>query len=223
MRTPSTACLSLDKYTFKSFFACLAANQFGLYDATGAALSFHRSPHAGEALNERFWGFPVLAPYFHMAFGWGIGAALVVLGFPRSFQGQLKVLALAPPLGMLWDPVFRGVKVNCNTLRKVADANVALASISNDPNFVALCASRRDATKIIFGCSKLAAAPAIMVLAIVLPFVMIPGGLRRCRSFFRTQTSMLLCHVDSCILLYSFVRTGRSSGQLMEPSSRHQL
>ena len=38
------------------------------------------SPHVLAALGERVHGAPILAPYFHMAIGWGITAARVLLG-----------------------------------------------------------------------------------------------------------------------------------------------
>jgi hypothetical protein len=63
------------------------------------------SPHAAEALLERQWACPVLAPFFDMVFGWGVAAACQLLSFPTSLPAQGAVALLAPALAMLWDPV----------------------------------------------------------------------------------------------------------------------
>ena len=48
--------------------------------------------HVEEALGERLFGFPILAPYFHSAFGWGIGLALQ-LTVPSFSSSKKKVIA----------------------------------------------------------------------------------------------------------------------------------
>eukprot|EP00937_MAST-01D_sp_MAST-1D-sp2_P002572 g2572.t1 len=84
------------------------------------------SPHAAEALGERVWGFPVLAPFFHVAFGWGVAAACMVAGWPKGVRAQLLVVLLVTPLAMCWDPAFRavGALFHCS---KAAAAPVLMA------------------------------------------------------------------------------------------------
>ena len=78
------------------------------------------SEHAAEALNERVFGFPILAPYFHSAFGWGISVSLRLLvpSFQQNIDGHqnlgagtvagiLASVILGPAFGMLWDPPIR--------------------------------------------------------------------------------------------------------------------
>lgn len=59
--------------------------------------------HAAEALGERVFGFPLLAPFFHHAFGWGIAMACQMTGF----RSPCSAILFGPALGMLWDPLVR--------------------------------------------------------------------------------------------------------------------
>ena len=62
------------------------------------------SPHVLAALGERVHGAPILAPYFHMAIGWGITAARVLLGAGRP----IAVGLVGPAIALVtWDPAFR--------------------------------------------------------------------------------------------------------------------
>ena len=81
--------------------------------------------HVAQALGERVFGFPILAPYFHSAFGWGI--ALSLLWTVPSFSGNIGnkstkksffsimggyyalmgSVILGPSLAMFWDPLVR--------------------------------------------------------------------------------------------------------------------
>ena len=104
--------------------------------------------HVEEALGERIFGFPLLAPYFHSAFGWGIGLALqlTVPSFSSlstklrsvspgtSNMAIISSVLLGPALGMLWDPPIR---------------------IFNS----------------VLGANKLAAAPAVMSLVFLVPLL----------------------------------------------------
>lgn len=65
------------------------------------------APHAAEALEERLWGFPIMAPYFDLFFGWGIGAALW-LAHERG--GTLPCVVLGPFLALFWDLPVRAMK-----------------------------------------------------------------------------------------------------------------
>lgn len=64
------------------------------------------SPHAAEALEERLWGFPVMAPYFDLFFGWGIGAALW-LAHRRC--GTVFCIIFGPFLALFWDLPVRAL------------------------------------------------------------------------------------------------------------------
>ena len=82
--------------------------------ATIASGVFRVSQHAGGALAERLFMFPILAPYFHFAFGFGWAAGLLCTGevsaatapsLPRLvIAGMLSVLLFLPPI---W--ITRGV------------------------------------------------------------------------------------------------------------------
>ena len=62
---------------------------------------FVASPHVIEALAQRVHGFPVLAPFFHVALGWGTGVALQLIGEGARIVPMLPIVA--PTLAMLWD------------------------------------------------------------------------------------------------------------------------
>ena len=82
--------------------------------ATIASGVFRVSHHAGGALAERLFMFPILAPYFHFAFGFGWASGLLLTGevdakaapsLPRLvLAGMLSVLLFLPPI---W--ITRGV------------------------------------------------------------------------------------------------------------------
>ncbi len=104
--------------------------------------------HVAEALGERIYGFPPMAPYFHSAFGWGIAVALqlTVPSFSGkssssktmtggTFAALIGSVLLGPALGMSWDPIIRVLK-----------------------NYV--------------GASKAMAVPAVMGLAFVVPLLL---------------------------------------------------
>ena len=63
--------------------------------------------HAGAALRERVWdlndtaapGLPVMAPYFDMAFGWGVGAVLWL----APGLGMATCVLLGPLVALSWD------------------------------------------------------------------------------------------------------------------------
>jgi len=55
-----------------------------------------------KALEERWCGFPTLAPYFHFAFGWGIAVAMQFSGFPSSIIGTFPCVIFGPALHLLW-------------------------------------------------------------------------------------------------------------------------
>ena len=75
-------------------------------DTRGLAVS----AHAAAALAGRNFGVPALAPFFHFAFGWGIGLALQLLGGDcATFLTALPVVLLGPALGLLWDPPVRAL------------------------------------------------------------------------------------------------------------------
>ena len=65
------------------------------------------TPHAGAALEERVWdvrhptfaALPVMAPYFDMAFGWGVG---FVLWLAPSL-GDFGCVLLGAPMALAWD------------------------------------------------------------------------------------------------------------------------
>ena len=73
-------------------------------DARGLVVS----PHAAEALAERVHGVPVMAPYFHFAFGFGWAASLLLTGpisaeSPPSMRrfliaGVLVLVLFLPPI-----------------------------------------------------------------------------------------------------------------------------
>eukprot|EP01044_Picomonas_judraskeda_P000753 COSAG03_NODE_36_length_17658_cov_56.766900_10_plen_626_part_00 len=96
------------------------------------------SPHAAEALQERLWGFPVMAPFFDMFFGWGIGAALW-LAHDRC--GTLLCVIFGPFLALFWDLPVR-----------------ALTAL-DVPRAISV--------------------PLIMGVAIIVPLLLLPGGLAR--------------------------------------------
>lgn len=80
--------------------------------------------HVKEALSERVYGFPPMAPYFHSAFGFGIALAMIIIDklhahMSNSTKGKSKNLQListtaavllGPALGMIWDPPIRILK-----------------------------------------------------------------------------------------------------------------
>lgn len=98
--------------------------------ATIAAGVFRVSQHAGGALAERLHMFPVIAPYFHFAFGFGWAAGLVLTGDvgaaapPPSLTrlviaGVLSVVLFLPPIWITWGasvavglPLVQGVPLS---------------------------------------------------------------------------------------------------------------
>ena len=77
--------------------------------------------HAYEALSERVYGFPPMAPYFHAAFGFGIALALLItdsylehskvkMSKTLKFVAIVASVLLGPALGMAWDPPIRILK-----------------------------------------------------------------------------------------------------------------
>jgi hypothetical protein len=122
--------------------------------------------HVEEALGERIFGFPLLAPYFHAAFGWGIGLALqlTVPSFSSSPYSPTEERAnspgtstiaiissvlLGPALGMLWDPPIRMFKLFLGA-GKVSSAPSVMAMIylvpliSGEPLATPVYQGRRD-------------------------------------------------------------------------------
>lgn len=94
--------------------AALAAAKEHREVATIASGVFRVSQHAGGALAERLYMFPVLAPYFHFAFGFGWACGLALTGEVSSkaapsltrlvVAGLLSVVLFLPPI---W--ITRGV------------------------------------------------------------------------------------------------------------------
>ena len=64
-----------------------------------------------EALESRWYGVPVLAIYFHMAFGFGVSSAILL--FDRLFHRRHSIAIVpfvtlaAPGITMVWDPAVR--------------------------------------------------------------------------------------------------------------------
>lgn len=104
------------------------------------------TPHVLVALEERIWGFPVMAPYFHYAFGFGIAMALQLLvpairgkqgaarqtAYPpvtsSSVAGILMSVLFGPTLGLLWDPVERIVSLAVGGASKFATVPLIMVS-----------------------------------------------------------------------------------------------
>lgn len=63
------------------------------------------SPHVMEALGERLFGVPVMAPYFHFAFGWGIAVVYQL----TAFKSHALPVLLGPTIALVWDPAMRAV------------------------------------------------------------------------------------------------------------------
>lgn len=89
------------------------------------------TPHVEEALGERIYGFPPMAPYFHSAFGFGIAVALLITGsfFQQSklrmtktmqFVAIVASVLLGPALGMAWDPPIRILKIVLGVRKVIA-------------------------------------------------------------------------------------------------------
>jgi len=87
------------------------------------------SKHAQHALTERLYGFPVLAPYFHFAFGFGWAVGLLLTGPVHSnnkvslvrwiVAGFSSVFFFLPPIWITWGltsvvgvPLYVGVVVS---------------------------------------------------------------------------------------------------------------
>ena len=122
---------------------------------------FVTTDHVEEALGERIFGFPLLAPYFHCAFGWGIAMALQLTTSvnrnrrnPRDnvYSNVIPILSsvlLGPTLGMLWDPPIRIFKVLIGA-NKVATAPAVMAMVFLMPLIVGdqlttdVCQGNRD-------------------------------------------------------------------------------
>ena len=121
-----------------------APAQFWQLQPTGAALVI--ADHAGEALRERVWdlhdadapGLPVMAPYFDMAFGWGVGFVLWL----APGLGVATCVLLGPLVALLWDLPVR-------LLEQIA------------------------------GVDKTSSVPLLMGLSILLPLLLMRGGVRR--------------------------------------------
>lgn len=93
-------------------------------------------PHVVEALEIRWYGVPVLAPYFHMAFGWGIAVAFGIwerIGSNSSPMIVPFVTLVGPAFGMLWDPVLRLLEFASGAgqaARPAAATTIMLASVA---------------------------------------------------------------------------------------------
>ena len=79
--------------------------QFGVPAADSRGLV--ASQHAFEALSSRVHGVPVLAPYFHFAFGWGIAIALQLVRFRPTVGGTVFSVLAGPAIALVWDPPVR--------------------------------------------------------------------------------------------------------------------
>lgn len=119
------------------------------------------TPHAGAALKERVWALsdptwpralPVMAPYFDMAFGWGVGLVLWV----APSLGTVVCVLLGPLAALLWDLPVRLLEEQ-------------------------------------FGVDKTESVPMLMATAVILPLLLMRGGLRRQPS--TTQPDWLLFSV----------------------------
>jgi len=86
--------------------------QFG--DAGADPRGLVSVPHVQEALDERFYGVPFMALYFHYAFGWGIALAYQLAnrhwGQKSQPWTQLVSVLVGPCFAMLWDPPIRLLK-----------------------------------------------------------------------------------------------------------------
>lgn len=89
---------------------------FWQWEDTGDAMRV--TAHAGKALHDRAWArpaedgvpaLPVMAPYFDMAFGWGVGAALWLVPGLRATGCVL----LGPMAALLWDLPVRWLEAEC--------------------------------------------------------------------------------------------------------------
>jgi len=59
-------------------------------------------PHTVQALQDRVFGVPMSAPFYHMAMGWGFAIC------SQFISNRFMILALvSPALGMFWDPPAR--------------------------------------------------------------------------------------------------------------------
>ena len=65
------------------------------------------SKHAYDALHDRVFGVPALAPYFHFAFGWGIAVAFQLVNFSSGLGAALLCVLGGPAIAMIWDPPIR--------------------------------------------------------------------------------------------------------------------
>jgi len=54
------------------------------------------------ALSDRLCGFPILAPYFHFAFGWSIAITLQFSRFPTSIFAVIPCVLFGPALHLIW-------------------------------------------------------------------------------------------------------------------------
>lgn len=84
--------------------------------------------HAREALAERVFGIPALAPYFHSAFGAGIAFAFQLVGMDGSLLQHLLPVLLGPALAMVWDPPIRFLVQMLGASQAAAAAAVMLVS-----------------------------------------------------------------------------------------------
>ena len=133
-----------------------AGEPFWQLEPTGDSMVI--TAHAGAALKERVWALsdptwpralPVMAPYFDMAFGWGVG--LVLWAAPGL--GTVVCVLLGPLAALLWDLPVRLLQEQC-------------------------------------GVDKTESVPMLMATAVILPLLLMRGGLRRQPS--TTQPDWLL-------------------------------
>lgn len=64
------------------------------------------APHALDALEERVFGVPVMAPYFHAAFAVGIAG----MGLTTAFRWPVLATAVGPMAALLCDPPVRAMR-----------------------------------------------------------------------------------------------------------------
>jgi hypothetical protein len=79
--------------------------QFG--DLAADTRGMVAAAHVQQALSARVFGMPVMAPYFHSAFGWGIALAYQWVGLDGSILNHLTAALLGPALAMLWEVPVR--------------------------------------------------------------------------------------------------------------------
>jgi hypothetical protein len=121
---------SSQPWAFPFIAAILFFGQCGVYEMQGPYMKWWKWPdqnneilgfqshgilkttdHAAEALDERIFGFPVMALYFHVALGWGIAKAIQKAEYYwyRPFNSEVLIFAviLGPAISMIFDPIVR--------------------------------------------------------------------------------------------------------------------